>query len=477
MKNMRMYNDIPNWKKEITYTYYNAINTHADSLSGLYIKLEQIATRYMDNGEMPDGEELVIHLSNMATLKMVFHNPYSEIFLLDKNKDTWSCILSKEQSANIEKHNVLEYYDKLLTSNGLHIGPPAPKELLSYLSRCNVGQMLNFEQGNSYICIPGASGDEVLLQKVSNGTVKSLSDIQKQETLQIPLVLSNIQQFYQNNCKADKSLSVTKVRLDTFAQEYLNKLYGTLPLHATKRIVIGNEVLYLTREGYKKYAWKNANGKAVSEDMIKLFLGHIHTRGIEREYKHTKPSIYTKFNDQYIEQKIDHAIKVGNFADVYTIMEQYVMEEKQSLTITNKGYRNEDGNYIATGYVFKYDEETKACRLFKVHYENNDLNGLEFMPETAKKADFIEFYQEIYNETRMMLASQTLDALEQTYGLPKTQTVKNARDTIAKALARKNISIVNGKEIETDIKSKEDIHIGISDEAMDNLLDSFLDTR
>ena len=474
---LKTYKDVPNWKKEISMMYYQAVNECSSSLTDLYLNMEKVASAYITKGEMSAGEEFVVHLSNMATLKIVFYAPFSEVYLLNKNTDQWNCILTRSQSSRIHEHRVLEYYDKLLKANGLHIGPPAPRELFSYLSQCKTGEMLNFHHGNSYICIPNKDNDEVYLQKVTdkNTDTFSMEDIKNSETIRLPLQANEIEQFYQENCQLTNALSIGKVQLDTFAQEYLNNLYVSLPLYATKKIILGKEVLFLTRSGMRRYAWKDANGKNISEEAVRLILGHIHTRGVEREYKHKKTSVYTKFNDMYVDQQVDEAIKCGNFSDVYDILAQYVLSEKQSLTITNKGYRNEDGNYIATGYAFKYDSSRGICRMFRLNYENNDVNGVELMSEEAQKEEFIDFYKELYQENKTMLIEQTLYSLEQKYGLPKTEIMKNSREYVANMLAGKNISLVDGEEIQNDLKK--DIQISFSEDAVDSLLESFLDER
>ena len=119
-------------------------------------------------------------------------------------------------------------------------------------------------------------------------------------------------------------------------------------------------------------------------------LGKYQTNTIKQEYFSKNESLISRYNSIKCQSDIENALNNGEMSLVFDIIENYVTSAKGNLEIVNKGYIDQNNDYVAVGYVFVY--ENNKCNIRKVHYRNNDIDDIRIEDSEATKAEFIRFF-------------------------------------------------------------------------------------
>lgn len=457
-----------NWERELEGIYRSAVINKSHNLKDLYIKLERAAEKAINKREMPEGKEFIIPLGITSTLKMKFFAPFSEVYLLNKTNNEWEQILKKENTADFEYNNVLDFYDDILRTNGHTIGEAFPENLRDKLIEVKVGDLLNFEYGNTYLCTKnGTNGIHLkkIKDKDDNLSLKSFKD---SEEFKLDLKDDTLQKFYVDNRSRSGRLNLGQISVENTAQEYINSIYSNLKPHATKTIDFGPIRLHVKKSSFSnELKWYNNHGDRVDEKKVKMMIGYFNSKGVEREYNRKENTPFTIADDIENERQIEDCINNREFSKAYNLLKRYVENNKKSLTVTNKGYELNGDNFTATGYSFIYkDNEVK---LYKLSYQNNDITKINKIEKEASRDDFINFYTSLYNRHRFELFKSNEEYINDKY---KGMSPKLKRP-ILNDLSNKEIAVSDSGERKISLTEHKDIKISYTDEEIDNLIESF----
>lgn len=455
------------WQKELESVYATAVFNKSNDLKDLYIKLETVALKYINDRKMPEGTEFIIDVGTYPALKMKFFAPFSEVYEYDEKNDNWDKVLSKQNNAKFEYNNVLDFYNDLLKRTGQFIGEKFPKDLYATINKSNPGDLLKFEHGNTYVCIQNDSKG-LFLKKVKDKDDKlSLKAFNNSEVIEITTFENDLQKFYADNRAKSGNLNLHTITVNYMAQEYINNITANLKEHSTKTIDFGPVRLHVNKKSDNTLRWFNKNGQIVDEKDVKTLIGYFNAHGIEREYKRNTQLPIKMIDDIDCEKEVEELINNKKYPKAYNVLKKHVENNKKSLIITNSGYKLENGNYIATGYSFAYkDGEVK---LYKLSYQNNDITSVQKVENEVSEQEFIDFYKEAYMHHQYELLKANKNYIDNRY----KNISHDIERKIVKDLSEKEILKSDDGEQKVTLTEHENVQIKYTDEDIDNLLDSF----
>ncbi len=268
------------WQKELESVYATAVFNKSNDLKDLYIKLEAVALKYINDRKMPEGTEFIIDVGTYPALKMKFFAPFSEIYEYDEKNDNWDKVLSKQNNAKFEYNNILDFYNDLLKRTGQFIGEKFPKDLYATINKSNPGDLLKFEHGNTYVCIQNDSKG-LFLKKVKDKDDKlSLKAFNNSEVIEITTFENDLQKFYADNRTKSGEIklyklsyqnnditSVQKVENEVSEQEFID-FYKEAYMHHQYELLKANKNYIDNRYKNMSHDIKRKIVKNLSEEEI-----------------------------------------------------------------------------------------------------------------------------------------------------------------------------------------------------------------
>ena len=397
----------PLWKKEMYAAYCQVERQGSYDILGLYIKLEQIFNKYYQKGEVDEGVEFYIEMGEYLPLKLIFYDNATEMYMFNNDTHQEKLILSKNDSAHKE-YSKLYAYEAQLELDDFKIGRRYPESLRKYLAIIEPGQIIAFEEGNVYVC-RGNTSNTVYLQEVFSGDVKSLTSdsFRKNKEKYVTVDFSDkisIQAFYRKN-KKQLTHSVERKFLDVRkAQMAMKKIYGSLPLFMEKKVTFGPITLRVKKSLIKKNTvlWREEKGKILSEGAVRYLIGYLYSTPSETMYNRKNPTDLKFIEDEAFAQDIEAIMQKHNFEEALSNMMEYVMKNKNDLSINTIAYEcNDENQILAVSYTFK--EIKGQCKIFKVIFVDADFQSdIKEIKEVAAE-EFYNFCKKKYTKGHNIL--------------------------------------------------------------------------
>ena len=316
-------------------------------------------------------------------------------------------MLSLEDSYRKEYDKLLAQ-EQLLKASKFTIGRRYPESLRKYLATIEPGQIIAFEEGNVYVC-RGNTSNTVYLQEVFSGDVKSLTSdsFRKNKEKYVTVDFSDkisIQAFYRKN-KKQLTHSVERKFLDVRkAQMAMKKIYGSLPLFMEKKVTFGPITLRVKKSLIKKNTvlWREEKGKILSEGAVRYLIGYLYSTPSETMYNRKNPTDLKFIEDEAFAQDIEAIMQKHNFEEALSNMMEYVVKNKNDLTINTIAYECNDENQIsAVSYTFK--EIKGQCKIFKAIFDDADFQSdIKEIKEVAVE-EFYNFCKKKYTKGHNIL--------------------------------------------------------------------------
>ena len=397
----------PLWKKEMYAAFCHAEKSVSMDIFDLYINLEKIFQKNFSAGNVEEGQDFFIEIGGLTPYKFKFYEKATEVYNIDEIDNRELLVLSLEDSYRKEYDKLLAQ-EQLLKASNFTIGRRYPESLRKYLATIEPGQIIAFEEGNVYVC-RGNTSNTVYLQEVFSGDVKSLTSdsFRKNKEKYVTVDFSDkisIQAFYRKN-KKQLTHSVERKFLDVRkAQMAMKKIYGSLPLFMEKKVTFGPITLRVKKSLIKKNTvlWREEKGKILSEGAVRYLIGYLYSTPSETMYNRKNPTDLKFIEDEAFAQDIEAIMQKHNFEEALSNMMEYVVKNKNDLTINTIAYECNDENQIsAVSYTFK--EIKGQCKIFKAIFDDADFQSdIKEIKEVAVE-EFYNFCKKKYTKGHNIL--------------------------------------------------------------------------
>lgn len=423
-----------NWKAKCDLITKNCIRLNNQDFLGWFLDIERAIQVYFDANLIKKGTVYRSFLEDYHFFEIRFYDWYAELYYGGKEL---KCVISERdynKKNYIKLNEVVEYYKQKKCG----LGNPPPKELLQILNKLNVGEVINFTGNSSYVCFE-KNNDRILLKECrfdSDRNTNIFEIFDKSPVFNINLhQFHSFLDFYKLIKEARGQISGRISHLTT-AQEIINQHTATLKPGNTRKMEFGPFSLRVKKSNTSNnLKWYDDFGNQLSLENVKIFISWINTTPIVTEFKRKNEDnnavqdIYDDKLQQYIEQLY---IK-GNYEDIYNLLETYCKKEKRDLTINMKSYIPSNKGFIAAGFSFCF--ENNKLNVFKLKYENNDLNKDFSEVTVSSKEEFIKFCDTKKQGYFYFVQDEIKKELE------KTNLDKTSQETAAHVIAANEISL------------------------------------
>lgn len=396
------------WEYSMTSAMRVAMKQNKFNILNLYIKLEKASKKYLESGEMKNGDVFFIPLEDGAFLEQKFYDKYSTLSLI--NPDKTAIMVISEQDSITQEYRYLLGYSQALKNSGLGIGARYPEKLPQILKEIKIGQVLVFDNGRSFVCEKNENGFLQLVRTSDTTNIPHISAFKDSERISV-LLYDNIslQHFYAQ--VRDDYNDDVRFRITTTykAQEILNQCLAGLDKN-TKLLKIGpNEIRVKRNFLSKELSFYNKNGTKVPEESIKLMLGWLDAAPVITEFKRKNHTAETEFNDNMIRSDFDTLFSLEGYEEAYTLIAGYCKQNEKDLSINFNSYI--DGE--AVSFIFKYEND--VCHIYKANFANNNYNSEPTSIKEVSDKEFIAFCEVKYNETFIRVHNDIKNEILQTY--------------------------------------------------------------
>lgn len=446
-----MKNSLKNWEINMYSALRIAMNQSKYDILNLYLKLEKASKKFFEINEMTEGDTFTIPLEDGSFLEHKFYKDCTTVDLINPDKTIKSAI-TREDSYKKE-YSFLDGYTQALKNSEMGIGPHYPEELKEFLKNIKVGEVLVFDNGKSFVCSLNDGEQLNLIQTSNNTKVPHISEINKSKSYSV--ILSNklsLQHFYsavRDNYNDDLRCRITTTNK---AQELINRCYAGLD-KKTKKIKIGpNEFKVKKSINSNKMKWYDNNGNKIEEEKVKLLLGWLDIVPVITEFKREETDPQNEFNDNIIREEINKLFAGKYFMDAADMLSKYCVANNQELSINLSSYIDNNGNYEATTFVFRSDNNN--CRIFKLSYADNDFTKDPNQIEEVDEADFYEFCEQKFDERFIMIENDIKKEILKNYPQYKGKLFeKIIHDLAEKEAKRQKIFNINIEKSREDISN------------------------
>ena len=397
------------WEFSMTSAMRTAMRQNRFDTLNLYLKLEKASKKYLENGEMKEGDSFKIPLENGAFLEQFFYKDYSTLNLIRPTKEI-TTVISKESSIKQEYEYLLGYTDALEDS-GMGIGARFPEFFRTALKEVKPGQVLVFDNGRSYVCTENDQFQLKLVRTSETIKIPHISEFQNSESHDVSLTSDiSIQNFY-TKLRDDYNDDVRFRMTTTYnAQEMLNKLTAGLDKQARVLQIGPNRITVKKKFLSKGLSFYNEKNEKISEESVKIALAWLKAAPVVTEFvRKDKPSPHQEFDDNMLRANLDKLFANKEFDLAGHLIGNYCEQNKQDLSINFSSYVN--GN--ATSFSFRCEED--GVKLYRITYEDNDFTSEPTKIERVSFKEFKDFCTKKYDDTFIRIENDIKNELLKKY--------------------------------------------------------------
>lgn len=413
------------WEYSMTSAMRVAMNQNKYDTLNLYLKLEKASKKYLESGEMKEGDVFFTPLENGAFLEQHFFKNYSVLDVIRPDKQVIH-VISKDDSCNHEYRQLLGY-SQALEDSGLGIGPKYPEKLVAILKDLKVGQVLVCENGRSYVCEQNTNGWLQLVRTSDTTAIPHFSAFQNNERISVLLSDNiSIQHFYaqiRDNHNDDVRFRVTTTHR---AQELLNQCFAGLN-DKTKLLKIGpNEIRVKKSLFSKELTFYGNDGSKISENSVKMMLGWLDVAPVITEFERKAHTPETEFNDNMMRSDFDTLFSLEGYDEAHTLIAGYCLQNKGAVSINFKSYVNGE----AISFIFKYHNGN--CQIYKATYEDNNFLNDPTKLEPSTTEEFVSFCKIKYKENFIRVRNEVQNNILKDYPQYHGEFLDKVIDTMTK---------------------------------------------
>lgn len=351
--------------------------TNDQDLMDLFKDMDRSMQVYFEDKKIANNSMYNVYMSDQSVLKFIFFEWYTTLYHIKKGNE--SCIVSENNyhSRNYAKLRDLE--NKIRTEN-MHLGIYIPPKFIKCLKDIEPGELLTFSNESTYACFDHQKDILTLKQccRMSKATDNIFELYDRSKNYRINTASNDdIYNFYSDITEAEPVLSYRKADISTRPQELLNKYTNDLDGDKLRKFQFGPFKVRATRSNdKKKLLWYDDMGNRISQLDVKIMIAWLDTTPIvtdfQREDSDTEDSADTVY-DEKVKALLEQLYASGRFKDLYNVIGGYCKKQNGRLNITLRTYNATKRGFEAVGFSFVY--KNNAVKVFKLQYENNNINN------------------------------------------------------------------------------------------------------
>lgn len=398
--------------KDWQYSMFSAMRVamkqnHFDLLN-LYLKLEKASKKYLESGEMKEGDFFEVPFENGTIFKISFFKDYSTVIAKHydgtiDNAITKNDSYHKEYRYLIAASNMLKVYD-------LGIGPRYPKEFENLIRNAKVGDAFRFDNGKLYVCDFKHENGISFVRSMDYDQIPSLKDIDLSERRYVsfhsPLEFQQFFREVKNQYTNSLNFKMTSI---TEARGILNSLISNID--DTKKLKIGpNWFIIQKSKEDKGLVYYNQNGERISEETMLFYLSWLNASlnkiEIER-YSDISPKV--DFEDTGLMCTFEEMCNNKDFTKAIQLIRGYCKEHDGVFQLNMSSYVKTNDDYKATSFIIK-SENQKVSFYQATHKDDNLSKDIETLTPISE-LELLSYFETIYNEKYIMIQNEVMQEI------------------------------------------------------------------
>lgn len=437
-KEIKMNTGIKNWQASMHSAVRIAVNQNPYDAVNLYLKLEKASKKYLENGEMQEGDTFKVPFETGIMLDISFYKEYSTVKA--NYPDGKSKVLIDKRDSYKKEYLALETLSDALKSANLGIGPKYSMEFFEIMTKSRPGDVYVFDNNKTFLCTSVVNKYHSFMSVTKNCKTPHIDEFKKQEEFSIDVTNpSSIQDFFRtikDPYTYDVKMSISSI---TEARGILNKLIANRDI--TKELVIGPNKFVAQREkDGKGLVYYDNKGDKISEEKILLLLGWLEANPNKVEIKHLDPITPMKeFTDIMFKRTLDQHLADHEFEAAIDFISGFCMNNQEILQIDMNSYVKSDTEYEATRFVFKFSDGELLIK--KLTYEDNDFSKNPISIKNTTAEEVVAYCKQKYSERFNYVKNETLDQIHRDFPEWNSNFFKEMIDKYVE-LKMKNISVI-----------------------------------
>lgn len=442
---------IKNWQASMFSAMRVAMFQNRFDLLNLYLKLEKASKKYLETGEMQEGDSFRVPLEVGTILNIEFYKNYSTV--IAEHPDNTKEIAISEKDSYKKEYRYLDAFSTALRLQGLGIGPKRPEEFMKTIKNAKVGDVFVFDHGKSLLCTTVFKQHRNFVETCGMCNIPSVDEFKKQKEYSVDTTnMLSLQELYRDvkdpySCNI--KMSITSI---TEARGILNSLLRNRDI--TKELTIGPNrfIIQPSKEG-KGLIYYDQTGKQISEEKILLLLSWLEANPNKIEVKDIRPQTpMTEIDNIMFKQTVDEYMSKHEFEAAVKYIACQCMESPEVLQVDMKSYVRNDLDYEAVSFCFKCEDEKITIK--KLTYEDNDFSKSPSAIENASMEDVVRYCEKKYDERFTYVKSSFVEDVCKEFPQWESEKVdKFSNNYVEKVMKDLSIIDMNFKHADSNISS------------------------
>ncbi len=388
---------------------------------------------YFEKNQISNGSVFNVYLTNQNILRFKFYEWYTLLFFITRHKET--CIMSESNYHN-KNYCKLQLLEQELIKNDIHIGLEVPKTFVKCIKEVESGELISFSNEIAYACFDKQS-DSLTLKRCCEMTRPDVNIFElynKNKNYKLnPENTKAVYNFYTDLIKSGAVFSARKIDISTRPQEIINQYTNDLCEGKIRKFQLGPFKIRATRSvSSKKLVWYDDLGNQISATDVKIMIAWLNTTPIITDFirKEETDDAVEDLYDAKVRAYIEKFYSLGRFKDAYRLISEYCKKQGENLNITLRTYNSTIKGFEAVGFSFSCKGDD--VKVYKLQYENNDINNDVLSVSPAKVEDF----ERICASKKENYLEFVKDQVKETI---KEQATEAELDTVAEIIAKHDI--------------------------------------
>lgn len=457
-----MFNIQKKWQREMLAKYLQKRTENSSKISELYSDFEKISAKYLASGEMKEGDETFIPLSNGVRVYFTFYNDATAIDTenISEGKPRVQ-LLSREAGRNNELAQLI-FLDGFMSTSSIYIGEMYPEALKTLLSNFQPGEILSFTDGNSYTCVNNDNHGHLDLTKVFDGNLTgfTLENLSKKESVRLDINQpTDLQKFYNINCKTLTERTEYSYTHTDKAKENIRKAEQAIERGEIKEFSLGNIAVFAKKSRTSDdVIWYDGHGDKIEKGTVALVFGLLANHLRERTFKYEKTAPANLLASHLTEKQIEEFCANKEYDKMFQYITDKVLQNAEGLSINFKHFTNIPGTfeYLPETITFVKDKEQVKC--YAVTYENNNFANDVKKATEIDISEFVARCHELYDTNCHILKTRTEEEIVAQYQKLKEHITKTQQNIIDKTVEQKidaepNMTPYDLKPVDIEVKA------------------------
>lgn len=311
----------------------------------------------------------------------------------------------------------------ILDKAHLTLAPLPDKDFIAEISKAEAGSVINFNNQTAVVCIK-SDNDEKVFKRQFTGSLSNITIDSFRKSDSFIINVRDIQDLHYLYGKAYVGNTTTadlRVTHDSYIGQHIrNDIEQKISPSTSRKVQVGPMDLTVIKDKEGKTAWYDSENKHVDKDTVGVIFGWAKNTipEISRQEwlsDNVSDGFFITDNHNYdaFLVSIKEAATKHDFRLITECAFQYAKLSNGLMTLSIDDLeQDEEGNFIAVTYAFKQTD--KGQQIYKIKYENNNINGWpreakEVFPEEFEefcKAKFDDTYHSIVNRHERVIAEK-----------------------------------------------------------------------